>query len=99
YDPAHQAVGDDDRRLRRDARARAAIDGERAHPAAALAPDHLTGQRGHGQALTEAEEPAQPIVLLASLDDLQRLNPQPLVLRPQLRGFARASRFSTPCSD
>src|SRR4029453_6276624 len=73
YDPAHQAVGDDDRRLRRDARPRAAIDGERAPPAAALAPDHLAGQRGHGQALTEAEEPAQPIVLLASLDDLQRL--------------------------
>ena len=84
HHPAHQPVGHDHRGLGGDALPRAAVHGERAHPAAALARDHLAGQRGHGQALAQAEEAAQPVVLLAGLRDLEGLHAEPLVLGAEL---------------
>src|ERR1041384_1660401 len=77
---ADQAVGRDDGGEPRDVVAAAAVHGERADPAAPLARDDLGAHRRQREALLEAEETAQPVVLHRRLGDLERLDAQLLVL-------------------
>jgi hypothetical protein len=79
-DAAHQSLRHDGRHLLGDAVGAAAVDGERASPAAAFAADDLTGEGGQGQPVAEAQEAPQPPILLVDLARLQGLHAHALVV-------------------